>query len=133
MLDQMYADFTTKVLPQIQEGLTITQTYFEDLFGRYVKYLIIIDSVSLALSVLGFTVIAAAGIILTRVCLRKISTTTHINRMDWQGMCAITIMGTLSFCGLLLGSIITNGKQLAKDIYIPEVRVYEEITSKLNN
>ena len=45
MLEQMYSDFTTKLLPKIGEGLSMTKDYFFELFGRYVKYLIIVDSI----------------------------------------------------------------------------------------
>lgn len=53
MLETIYNDFTTKLLPQIQEGLTITKDYFIDLFGRYVHYLIVMDSqIYLGLSII---------------------------------------------------------------------------------
>ena len=51
MIETLYNDFTTKLLPKIQEGLVITKDYFLDLFGRYVKYLIITDSIILGLMV----------------------------------------------------------------------------------
>lgn len=57
MLEQMYNDFVTKVLPTIQEGLVISKDYFFDLFGRYVKYLIVVDSIwvvfGLILTIMG--------------------------------------------------------------------------------
>ena len=45
MMEQIYNDFVTKMLPKVQEGLMITKDYFTDLFGRYVHYLIVIDIV----------------------------------------------------------------------------------------
>ena len=44
-MDNIYTDFTTKLLPKIQEGLMITKDYFIDLYGRYIKYLIVTDSI----------------------------------------------------------------------------------------
>ena len=36
-MQQLYTDFTTKLLLQIQQGLTITKDYFMDLFARDIK------------------------------------------------------------------------------------------------
>lgn len=64
-IDTIYNDFITKLLPQIQQGLTIIKEYFTDLFSRYIKYLIITDSIwtgvgllMVILSIVGAIVLA---------------------------------------------------------------------------
>jgi hypothetical protein len=112
MLDQIYQDFTTKLLPQIQEGLSITKDYFMDLFGRYVKYLIIVD----ALSILACIV----GIILPIYFAYKYR----------QWIIAKTDGSVFMFLLFLLipiGLLFTKTTDLIKDIYIPEIRVIQQI------
>lgn len=116
-IDTIYQDFTTKLLPKIQEGLVITKEYFGDLFGRYVKYLIVTDSIYM---VVGFTMLVL-GIVGTGYVMRKIR---NQSRTDiWE-------MGLL-FTGIfiLTGGIsfFVNLNNLIKDVYIPEVRIIQEI------
>ena len=54
MMKKLYTDFTEKMLPMIQEGLMITKEYFTDLFGRYIKYLIVTDAIDVAASIVIF-------------------------------------------------------------------------------
>ena len=51
-MEKLYQDFTNNILPKISEGLTITKDYFFDLFGRYINYLIVIDSLYIILCLL---------------------------------------------------------------------------------
>jgi len=44
--NQLYADFTQKVVPLVAQGVQITKDYAFDLFGRYIKYLVISDSIA---------------------------------------------------------------------------------------
>ena len=48
-MDKIYEDFTANVLPKISEGLSMTKDYFFDLFGRYVHYFIVVDSMTKAI------------------------------------------------------------------------------------
>ena len=56
-IDKMYQDFLTNIAPKIQEGLVITKDYFVDLFGRYVKYLIVIDLLSVIACIFGIIIV----------------------------------------------------------------------------
>lgn len=120
MLEQMYNDFTTKLLPQINEGLVITKEYFTDLFGRYIKYLIIQDSLILLLSIV-FLVVAIL-----------VAKNLYLKHDDWEredyDVKIILSFAAILFCGVLGTILFTDSSlKIAKDIYIPEVRVYEEL------
>ena len=45
MMEKLYTDFTEKLLPIVAQGIQITFDYFTNLFGRYVEYLILTDSI----------------------------------------------------------------------------------------
>lgn len=121
MLEKMYADFVSNVLPKVQEGLVITKDYFMDLFGRYVQYLLVIDSVLLALSVLG-VVLAPYTVYKFKAWIFEEDTYgLRVERIMPLSV-VLSIIFIVSFIGLF-----ENGANLAKDIYIPEVRVYEEL------
>lgn len=119
MLETIYNDFTTKLVPKIAEGMVITKDYFMDLFGRYVKYLIVTDSINLGISVLVMIV----GI----VCVYKGIKNGQKYYVESDSSFALLMIGTLA---LIIGFatscyLLTN---LIKDIYIPEVRVFEQIS-----
>lgn len=128
-MEQIYNDFTTKLLPQIQQGLTITKDYFFDLFGRYVKYLIVIDSINLAI---GITLVSVALIII----LKSKNKIIEEYKKDWLIRSDFVAVAVPIVCvsSFLFGIIITfiNLSNLIKDIYIPEVRIMDEI-SNLNH
>lgn len=119
MKEQLYKDFTEKLLPKIGEGLQITKDYFIDLFGRYIKYLIITDSLAIGISV----ILMIVGIT-TLILLRK-------KIVEWNDDCnPVAIFIPIICGGIILGGIIgicVNTSNLIKDIYIPEVRVLQEI------
>lgn len=115
MLEQLYNDFQTKLLPSITEGLTITKDYFLDLFGRYIKYLIIIDSIKVGI---GIVLLLASGIALKKLI-------AYGRKNGWGGDEYIPFM--LFLFPIIIGTILLfNGAyDLVKDIFIPEVRIYE--------
>lgn len=118
-MEQLYQDFTTKLLPKIQEGLTITKDYFIDLFGRYVKYLIVMDSIQIVVSLIIGCV--AVFFIIKAV---KSDDTEYGGWAFWR--LAVLVVGSIVavtvFCWFF--DSLSN---LIKDIYIPEVRILEEI------
>lgn len=115
MLEQMYNDFVTKVLPTIQEGLVISKDYFFDLFGRYVKYLIVVDSIWI---VFGLIVTILGCIFVYNVISSK--------SMDSETAFGVFVLGGFLFIiGIFI--FLINTFSLIKTIYIPEVRIYEEI------
>lgn len=120
MNEQIYNDFTTKLLPKIQEGLTITKEYFLDLFGRYVKYLIISDSIYLGI----FTVLFIASIYFIRKAVKSQDVDRYEVWEDWR-----IVMCVIGIIVLIISSVgvIDSLSNLIKDFYIPEVRVLEQI------
>lgn len=121
MLEQLYTDFTTKLLPQIQTGLAITKDYFLDLFGRYIKYLIIIDGgwtiIGLLLSLIGITCFT--------IFYKKWKNAKRYSNEATQYSLFLFISIIFSISGPII--CLTYATNLAKDIYIPEIRIYEEI------
>ncbi|HRF69812.1 MAG TPA: hypothetical protein PKV66_00110 [Candidatus Pelethenecus sp.] len=122
MTEKLYTDFTNNILPAIQEGLVITQEYFTELFSRYVKYLIITDIVTIVVVLL----IAVALI----VALKKIwkFSETEIEEYDRNSFRAFfsTLFGFV-FIAVITPTLYFSTTNLIKAIYIPEVRVYEEL------
>ena len=130
MKEQMYQDFTTKLLPTLQQGLTITKDYFIDLFGRYVKYLIISDSILLFFGV----ILLIVGIIISTIGLKKWKLEKEwAERNSWnEKNPVLLIIGGISlFFSIVL--IIGCTNNIVKDIYIPEVRIYEIVNCKTCN
>lgn len=122
MTEQIYNDFITKLLPKIQEGLTITYQYFTDLFGRYIDYLIFVDSLR---TIIGFIIVLAT--IISLVLLIK-----HGRKNDWDEEYAFValLIFPLGIGIIIFFSGITN---LAQDIYVPEIRVYEKLSDIISN
>lgn len=124
MKEQIYADFTNKVLPQIGEGLQITKEYFGDLFGRYVKYLLVMDILSLAFTV----AILTSGIVLTFYAVKHFA--------EWDRTDNVLTMFGPTAAGVLvlIGGVGTmvNTMELVKTIFVPEVRVMEQIGQAIN-
>ena len=120
MLDTLYTDFTNKVLPAIQEGLIITQEYFTDLFGRYVKFLIVTDAIY---TFIGF-VLMVGSVLVVRPWFKSLE-----KYESGAGFCVALLLFPLVFGAIIF---FTNGTNLLKAIYIPEVRVYEELRPLLN-
>lgn len=121
MLEKIYTDFTTKLLPLIAEGFTMTKDYFFDLFGRYVKYLIVTDS----LWVFLFGVLTFGAFTMVYRGYKRVV------KDDWDVGLPLMIVGLLMAAGLLFG-FGYNVRNLVKDIFIPEIRIYEQIQYKLH-
>lgn len=119
MLETIYNDFTTKLLPQIQEGLTITKDYFIDLFGRYVHYLIVMDSIYLGI----FVLMTIAGLVMFYKGFK------YGIKTDWRSGFPEIPLIFIGFIFAVVGFIssIVQTSNLVRDIYIPEVRVLEKI------
>lgn len=119
MLEQIYKDFTEKVLPEIGKGLVITKEYFGDLFGRYVKYLIISDAVS---AILCLVLIVACIFVW-----KKITSKSD----EWDE--AVIFFGSVAVIIVLVGSLIgaySSSANLIKDLTVPEIRIYEMLIKK---
>lgn len=123
MLETIYNDFTTKLLPKISEGLTITKDYFMDLFGRYAKFLFIQD--------LSRAILCLILLIITLFVLYKLIKKC-IEDGGWNGGEMFLMFFALPIIFGLFG-FVDNGINAIKDVYVPEIRVYEEISSYINN
>lgn len=126
MMETLYNDFTTNILPKINEGLSMTKDYFFDLFGRYVKFLIVKDLIGLGIALILI-------VVLTLVFKKLLNWARTLDEYDKT---LLIIFGSVVFT-LIVGSIffigvVENTLDLAKTIYIPEVRVLEEIQSYQN-
>jgi formate-dependent nitrite reductase membrane component NrfD len=116
MMEQIYNDFTTKLLPQIQTGLTISKDYFLELFGRYVKYLIVLDSVCTLVGALVF-IIGLVGLY------KGFKYAQKEDFPEWTTALMFFSLPIIFGITMFFGS----GEDLIQDLYIPEIRVIEEI------
>jgi hypothetical protein len=118
MIEQIYTDFTTKLLPKIAEGFTITKDYFMDLFGRYAHFLFVQDLIYTVLSFLAFIVFIVIFIKSFKGGQKK----------GWEN--GKFFMGCIfaGFAAIFWGAFcVSNLMNTIKDKYIPEVRIYEEL------
>jgi len=135
-MDTMYNDFITKLLPTIQEGLVITKDYFVDLFGRYVTYLIVTDV--LALLAAGFTLFMLVKTSKKFVTKWKTVVKENAGKEYWardnDGPAVFGMVIGACFIGSIASSTIMyqQGMDIAKAVFIPEVRVYEEVMDYKN-
>jgi len=125
-IEKIYNEFTTNMLPQIQEGLTITKEYFTDLFGRYVQFLLVMDLVHLFITLTFVVVIPLLAYYLVKKYHKDIVDN------DLEGMYMFAIFPFIFWVFLIFGTI-DFFEDVVKTIYLPEVRVYEELTNYINN
>ena len=118
MIEQLYQDFTTKLLPKIQEGLVITKEYFMDLFGRYVKFLLIT-----VLFEVGVIILVMVLIIIILIKAYKKDKKDNWNN---EGAGIIIVFTSFAVCILFI-VLIGEIKDVIKDIYIPEIRIMEKL------
>ena len=118
MLDEIYQKFITDILPKIQEGLVITKDYFTDLFGRYVKYLIVVDSLSVI------------GLLIFFIVVWFVAKRLHpwVMKETEGALYVLYVFLLIPFLFLLV-----SVDKLAKDIFIPEIRVYQELKGFVPN
>ncbi len=122
MMEQMYNDFVANVLPKIAEGLTITYEYFMDLFGRYVTYLIVMDSINVALSLF----LLLSGIWFTVSTYKKI-TQKVAGKIEDGAQYGFAVVMSIILVTIITPWLFFSMSNLTKSIIIPEVRVYEEL------
>lgn len=131
MIEQIYNDFNTKVLPQLAKGLTITQGYFMDLFGRYTKFLIISDASLVAFNLLLLIFFS----VFLKKSLERLQEVKDNNRGKNEyrddGYIAPEISYlriSVSIVAITISLLFTVFKvqDLLKSVFIPELRIYEE-------
>jgi len=127
--EQLYQDFTEKMLPKINEGLVITKDYFMDLGGRYIKYLIVSDTLDLLIGLVFFI----TGAVIMRKVMKHMKDKWDNQISDEAAGMIITgfiisiVMMVISFF-----CILGDAKNVVKDIFIPEIRIIEEIRDYTN-
>ncbi len=124
---QLYEDFTTNLLPKIQEGLVISKDYFMDLAGRYIQYLIIRDSLLLGVGIVGLLITFYGMYRVIRWAKKAGEGEIDVNIL------APTCILSLIPIGLFILLIVFSVDNLIKGIYIPEVRIIEEIQKIKSN
>lgn len=122
MTEKLYTDFTNNILPAIQEGMVITQEYFTELFSRYVKYLIITDIVT----IVGVLLIATALIVVLKKFWKFSETELYSYDRSFFRFLGSVIFAFV-FVSFVVPTLYITTNNLIKAIYIPEVRVYEEL------
>lgn len=131
MLETIYTDFTTKLLPKIAEGLVMTKDYFTDLFGRYVHFLIVRDIVVIG----ALLIICVISFFTYKYFSKKYDETKLSNkgldRYDYdyksdEGYMIGYVFSALVFIGCIAGSIAMS-ITLIKTIYVPEIVIYQQI------
>ena len=117
-MEKLYETFTNDLLPQIQDGLVISKDYFMDLFGRYIQYLLITDILLLVFTLTLFII----GCVLFYKGMKNCDTDERAMMLIGGGTLAI----------IMFIFVIAGTGDVIKDLYIPEIRVYEKI-QYLNN
>lgn len=123
MIETIYNDFTTKLLPKIAEGLTITKDYFLDLFGRYAHFLFVRDLIYTILCFLGIVVV---GIVLYKLIKKAMADG------GWDGAEMLLLLLIIPL-GFLFAGFINYGTYTTQDAYVPEIRIYQEIKGYMGN
>lgn len=124
----MYEDFVNKVLPEVQEGLVISYEYFIDLFGRYVTYLLITDIINFVITLL---VLITSSYFIYKFL--KYIRRNFYDLDEFSG--TVYVVGVMILGGIVLSALYVapnNAFSIVKTIYIPEVRVYEELQKYKN-
>ncbi|MFA7301796.1 MAG: hypothetical protein WC069_05820 [Candidatus Shapirobacteria bacterium] len=128
MTEQIYNDFTTKLLPEIAKGLTITKEYFSDLFGRYVTYLTISDALYLTIFSIILIILLIVLVVKQKTIVKNIMRTAN-DHPGWIFLLIIIYM-------LIIGTALIAAEyanDLIKDRFIPEIRVYETLSEQFKN
>lgn len=118
--DTIYNDIVNKAIPAIAQGVTITKDYFMDIAQRYVTYLIIMDSISVALCILVLIAIVVGYSKLWKYS--SDSFDPYMLRIP-GGLIAWLISFWLSI------GLYESVKDLALDLTVPEIRIYQELKS----
>lgn len=136
-MEQIYSDFTTQMLPAIQEGLVITKDYFIDLFGRYVTFLIVVEVITI--------VLAAITIYVAQKMFRKgfknwgevYQNQRNLLYTDKDDNAYVPpvlfTLPSLVVLFLVTPILIDSLYNLAQVVFVPEIRVYQDLTQFMNN
>lgn len=122
MIEKIYTDFTTKLLPELGKGIAITKDYFMDFFGRYIKYLIMIDSLALAF----WIILSIIGAIIVYKGIKNKGETDKYGDISYEIKIAMLIMGGC-ILALALSMTAVYANLLIQDLFVPEIRAIDII------
>ena len=120
-MNQIYEDIKVNVLPKIAEGFAMTQEYFQELFGRYVQYLIISRIFYICL---GFLFIVVP-LCFVRKLLRWMGQAEYRSDRERRLVCFFIIIGLPVLIGLII--VLVNIHTLIEVIYVPEVYILQQL------
>lgn len=119
LIERMYSDFTTNVVPLLGQGVQITKDYAMEFLGRYWKFLIVYDSFYVILSLIW--------LIIWVVFARKAVKVSDDEGRESRAMPLLAVAIILLLIWTI--AIFKNWWDLIKSIYVPEIRMYEEFKS----
>ena len=137
LMERIYTDFTTQMLPAIQEGLVITKDYFLDLFGRYVTFLIVVEVISITLS--AITLFYATKYFRkgykkwgeAYASQKELSWPDKDDNVYWTPV--LMTVPALLVVAITTPILVTSLYDLAQVVFVPEIRVYQDLTSFMNS
>ena len=116
LIERMYSDFTTNVVPLLGQGVQITKDYAMEFLGRYWKFLIVYDSFYVILSLIW--------LIIWVVFARKAVKVSDDEGRESRAMPLLAVAIILLLIWTI--AIFENWWDLIKSMYVPEIRMYEE-------
>ena len=121
---QLYNDFTTKVLPKVAEWFAMTKDYAFELWWRYIKYLIIMDTLGMLLWII-FLIASYKIFSYQKEVIKKwtIEDRRSFADLEWKLIYILPIIVLIFWFAWL----VVNVKLVAKDLLIPEIRIYQEL------
>lgn len=121
---QLYNDFTTKVLPKVAEWFAMTKDYAFELWWRYIKYLIIMDTLGMLLWII-FLIASYKIFSYQKEVIKKwtIEDGRSFADLEWKLIYVLPIIVLI----LWFAWLVVNVKLVAQDLLIPEIRIYQEL------
>lgn len=132
MMGQLFDTFNNQFLPQIAQWLSITKDYFFDLFGRYVTYLIITDTIEAFYSIVMIVLVIILWKKVAGECIKnheKAKETQRYYDWIWYGWAIAIWFSVTIICCCFIVVLVDDIKQLSLSITVPELRIYQEIQS----
>jgi len=121
---KLYEDFTTKILPKVAEWFAMTKDYTFELWWRYIKYLIIMDALGILLWII-FLIASYKIFFLIKEIIKKwkIEERTDEANPEWLFMFIVPVALLIFWFAWFVGNV----DLVVKDLFIPEIRIYQEL------
>lgn len=129
-MEQLYAQFTEEFLPLVADWLTITFSYFVDLFGRFVGYLVFKE-----------VLIVAWTILLMYLWWKAVKKALSYYKLyawmeEHQWMIAYYILQGVIFWAIAIiiaPQMYHSVRDIGKLLIVPELAVYETVVDYKSN